>query len=58
MQEGRPVEKRDFSLLFPSLADKATTMYASLLSFSFFCIFFFFQTFRSKNNKKYKKTER
>ena len=41
MQEGRPVEKRDLSLLFPSLADKATTMYASLLLRFFFSLFFF-----------------
>jgi hypothetical protein len=36
MQEGRPVEKRDLSLLFQSLADKATTMYVSSLFFFHF----------------------
>jgi hypothetical protein len=32
VQEGRQVEKRDLSLLFQSLVDKATSMYVAALS--------------------------
>jgi hypothetical protein len=56
MQEGRPVEKRDLSLLFPSLADKATTMYASLLLSFAFSVFFLFVSIE-KITKKQKNRE-